>query len=69
MKSLRAHVVKDSWSGHGEGGTLVSVRIKGWRQEDIYNSTQGDYETAKRVAKYVNECLKGVEALERMENG
>lgn len=58
-KGMRAVVIKERWSGHGEGGTLVEVRITNRpRPEDTYNSTENDVKQAELDAEYINRALE-----------
>lgn len=50
-------VRKESWSGHGEGGTLVTVYIEGYKLSNLYNSTEGDEAICEYVANWVNEAI------------
>ena len=60
---IRAVVVEERWSGHGEGGTQTEVKIIGWEPEDVYTSTDGDKIKCHEVADLINKALaayKGV---------
>jgi hypothetical protein len=47
----------ERWTGHGEGGQLVTVEICGWKPDDTYNSTDRDYEMCRLICEHVNKAL------------
>lgn len=55
--TLQAEVVLERWSGHGEGGTIARVVIKG-RDYGLYDSTPEQIEQAKRDAETINAALR-----------
>jgi hypothetical protein len=59
---LRANVVEHSWSGHGEGGTTLSVEIDGFTLSNLYdNKNENDREICEQVARLVNQALEEFE--------
>jgi hypothetical protein len=54
---LEAVVVLDRWSGHGEGGTIARVVIKGG-DYGLYESTPAQIEQARKDAETVNAALR-----------
>lgn len=55
--ALEAVVELDRWSGHGEGGTIARVVIRGG-DYGIYESSSAQIEQAKKDAEMVNAALR-----------
>jgi len=62
MKNLKCVVERRHWSGHGEGGTIATLVIRGWRKDNIvYDSSPKDYKEAEEACAYVNMVLEDYE--------
>lgn len=57
-KGMRAAVILERWSGHGEGGSVVRVVIKDRTVGNPYDSTPEDIKQAERDAEYINSALE-----------
>lgn len=60
--SYKAEVANRSWTGHGEGGTRVSVIISGFELTNDYdNRNPQDQATAATVADFINRAIQAYE--------
>lgn len=60
MTKLRVHVERYRWSGHGEGGTIASVRTEVARY-GLHESTREDFARAEADAAYINALIEADE--------
>lgn len=57
LQQLRARVVQERWSGHGEGGVIARVVIEGGYRGDPYYSTPEDIAAMETKAASINAAL------------
>jgi len=64
IAELHVRAVRDQWSGHGEGGTIVKLQISSGGY-DIYQEKPGEFEQAQKKAQQLNDTMTKLLAVAR----